>query len=163
MGNSLERRNSKLEFDQTLPKDRESHPPTAEGLPEGEMGRLMWLLEYELRCAARYRRFAALVLFKSLGEHNASFVELLQTCIRGSDQFFALNGVGAILMGETDTAGAANAVNRYRNCAGKHSDALFGIAGFPSDSTSAAELLRIARRRLQEALKPDAWGELARE
>lgn len=117
------------------------------------------MLDYEMRSAARYRRFASLVM---LWAHSqpCDVHQLLIDEIRSSDEYFASGASGgAIIMGETDSCGALSAINRFRAATGGAADLRFAIASYPSDARDAREMLAVAQRRLlgaQAAPEPGA-------
>lgn len=114
------------------------------------LGHLITLLRYELRCAARYRRFTALVLVATKIPVQ-SLHRILEETLRGSDELLPMNGGVAILMGETDGRGALSAVARYRTVCRDQQDMRFSIVSYPGDVRDAEEMLSIAQRRLREA------------
>lgn len=122
-----------------------SAPGDKRGIEELEM-----FLDYELRAANRYRRFATLVLVGAL-VGGIDLREEMKDSIRSSDEFFELSSTAAILMGETDTAGALAAVERFRTSCKKGPEMRFSVASFPADARGMAELLWTAHRRLDTA------------
>jgi len=122
------------------------------------MTNLESLLQYELNCAKRYRRFLSIIMTGAVGIHT-EMKEVWKTDeIRESDQFFDLEEGTAILMPETDGAGAITAINRCLEVLGPDYDLRFGVASFPFDAQSTEDLLRIAERRLQTAQKMPSRG-----
>lgn len=109
------------------------------------------LLDYELRAAARYRRFAALVMVTSdHKEHDVT--EMLNEQVRGSDEFLQLgDDAVAILMGETDSSDALVAVKRYKSRCQGGEDLRFAVVSYPADGRGTSELLSAASRRLRAA------------
>ncbi len=109
------------------------------------------LLDYELRAAARYRRFAALVMVTS-GHKESDVVDLLDEQVRGSDEFLQLgDDAAAILMGETDSSDALVAVKRYKSRCQGGEDLRFAVVSYPADGRGTSELLSTASRRLRAA------------
>jgi len=108
------------------------------------------LLDYELRGAVRYRRFATVVMVGSASE-DTDVKALLADHIRASDEVFDLSPNLAILMGETDPAGAMTAIHRFKSFLQNEADVRFSMASFPADARGTAELLWTAHRRLDEA------------
>ncbi len=111
------------------------------------------LLDYEIRAAARYRRFVSLVLMFSVTEvRNMSMKNLLANELRSSDEFIALNGTNAIAMSETETGGALIAIRRYQTAC-RDLDLRFAVASFPGDARTSENLLAMATWRLDVAKK----------
>lgn len=110
---------------------------------------LEMLLEYELRGAIRYRRFASLI-FVGAGTEDTVRSVLLDH-VRSSDEIFDLSPNMAILMAETDSVGAMTAINRFKSFCRSGCDLRFSVASFPADARGTAELLWTAQRRLEEA------------
>ena len=116
------------------------------------------LLDYEMRAAARYRRFVSLVLMFSVNTDKVSTSEvrnmkdLLANELRSSDEFIALNGTNAIAMSETETGGALTAIRRYQTACGDL-DLRFAVASFPGDARTSENLLATATWRLDIAKK----------
>jgi len=113
-------------------------------------GALEWLLDYEIRCASRYRRFTTVVMVASVRD-SCNMRDRLGECRRASDAFFQTNGTAAILMGETDVLGALTAVNRYKDLCKEDSDLRFAVASYPTDVRAAPEMLATVQRRLRAA------------
>jgi hypothetical protein len=115
---------------------------------------LKHLLHYELRSSSRYRRFVSLVAI-SKPRNSADIRSVLGSCIRTSDEFFATNFGGAILMGETDQGGALRAVERFKEqCLHDEDiDMRFAVVNFPFDGAGADVLLGTAEQRLEKASK----------
>jgi len=113
------------------------------------------LLDYEIRCANRYRRFVSIAMVASPNGHAIPRQNFGPNMIRDCDEFFEFKDVSVILMGETDSAGAQAALER---CMIQESDLCFAVASFPFDGRTAAELLASARRRLDKAKKTQARG-----
>ena len=114
------------------------------------LDQLEMLLDYELRGAVRYRRFATLVLIAT-GSPQVDVKHQLGETVRSSDELFDLDPTIAILMGETDSAGAMSAINRFKSMCKSETDLRFALASFPADARGTAELLWTAHRRLDEA------------
>lgn len=113
--------------------------------------------EYELRNAARYRRFATVALISS-PRPGLNLLELLSELIRGSDEAVRLGDAVAILMGETDASGATAAIRRFRQRCGGGIDLCCAFASYPSDGRDAESLLDQAwtRHAAAEAADQDA-------
>lgn len=112
------------------------------------------LLDYELRCAKRYRRFVSIVVVTS-ANGCAKLAKIAETLdddvVRDCDQFFELENGSAILMTETDSAGAIAALERCQTAADRDHDLRSAVVSFPFDGHTAAELLAVAHRRLARA------------
>ena len=108
------------------------------------------LIDYELRGAARYRRFATLTMM-SIGHHQADLKELLRDTVRNCDEFVELESGAAVLMSETDTEDALIAVERYKCRCADQVDLRFAVASYPADGRGTVELLEILQRRLNQA------------
>lgn len=109
------------------------------------------LLDYELRAAARYRRFAALVMVTS-DQAERDVTEVLDDQVRDSDEFLQVgDDAVAILMGETDSGDALVAVKRYKSRCQGGEDLRFAVVSYPADGRGTSELLSTASRRLQAA------------
>jgi hypothetical protein len=111
---------------------------------------LEWFVDYEIRSAARYRRFATIVMMSPMNQ-NLDIPALLADIIRHSDEFFGLSLGAAILMGETDSTGALAAIDRYKARCNGDADLRFALASYPTDGTVTSELISTVRRRLNEA------------
>ena len=108
------------------------------------------LLGYELKSSSRYRRFASLVMV-SPSAGNMNLGDLLKDTIRDSDEFLEFFGMGAILMGETDSVGAMVAVNRYKMFYNGDFDLRYAVVSYPFDGKDAKDLLGTARQRMNQA------------
>ncbi len=120
----------------------------------GTYGLFQDVLDYELVCAERYRRFVSLVMVK--GESSEQPVhKMLADRIRSSDLLAEKNSHLVILMSETDSDGANIAISRFRTyCEAR---ALwFSLVTFPQDSGTAADFVRVAERRLDAATQEQA-------
>ncbi|GEM_PF-1826251 len=122
--------------------------PRAQGRP-GTVETLEMILDYELRSALRYRRFASLVLISHSPDRE--LMQVLDGNLRACDQVFEINSNVAVLMAETDKAGALIAIGRIREVSKGLLDVRFAIASFPEDARGTAELLWAAHRRLDKA------------
>ena len=124
----------------------------------GTYGLLQDVLNYELSCAERYRRFVSLVMVTG-PSHDGSVRRVLADKIRSSDLLAEKNSHLVILMSETDQNGAQIAIDRFRSF-GANSELWFSLVTFPQDSGSAEALVQVAERRLQRALVDGAPGEV---
>lgn len=111
---------------------------------------LRWLVDYELRAAERYRRFVTLMLVAS---RNGGFLlkDVLAKTKRESDRLFELDNEVAILMSETDVAGALTAVERYKSLFSEEIDLRFSVVSFPLDGVNCSDLMGKVFQRLDEA------------
>lgn len=112
---------------------------------------LEWMLDYEVRSSTRYDRDLAIVMMTTTDGKSVPQCVLGET-LRGSDEFFNLEGSSAVLMGETNQEGALSAVERFGFCCDGSYDLRFSIASFPVDGDTAAELLSACNRRLNRAV-----------
>lgn len=110
---------------------------------------LHWLLGHELRAAARYRRFVALVMVGSSNSDEGR-LRFLQGNIRDSDELFDMGGYSAVVMTETDARGCEAALERFRKTTVAESDLFFATGVFPGDEGRPRELVATVRRRLRE-------------
>lgn len=111
---------------------------------------LSWLIDYELRSAERYRRFVALLLLSCpAGRHRLR--GLLARTKRECDRLFELDQEYAILMSETDQAGALAALRRYQELGDEALDLRGAVVAFPEDGANCLELLKTLYRRLELA------------
>lgn len=117
---------------------------------EGTLGLLQDILQYELACAERYRRFVSLVMVTE-GSDTAQLQHVLADKVRESDLLVEKESVFLILMSETDRNGAHNAISRYIDRDGVVHDFRFALVTYPNDSGSAEVLMEAAERRLQKA------------
>ena len=105
------------------------------------------VVNYELRSAQRYRRFASL-LMAGVVDGSGDMESLLRPIVRDSDELVRLNGTGVILMPETDGAGVQAAVRRFQeHLADSDVDLRFSIVTYPTDGKTEEDLFAAARRR----------------
>jgi len=71
--------------------------------------------------------------------------------IRRSDQVFAGRDSAVILMSETDSAGAMQAVQRLRTSLAETSGICFAVSSYPLDGQTAPQLLAVLEGRLTKA------------
>jgi hypothetical protein len=126
------------------PVNKEENSPV-----EGTYGLLQDVLNYELSCAERYRRFVSLVMVSGPSSEG-SIRRALADKIRSSDLLAEKNSYLVILMSETDQNGAQIAIDRYRNY-GANSELRFSVVTYPQDSGNAETLVQAAERRLRRA------------
>ena len=124
---------------------------------------LVWLLDYELTQSIRHRRYLSLVMLSSKEEGSEKPHMILNKMVRSTDPVFAVNGTLAVLMGDTNSAGALKAVERYRGEINRSVDVRYSIASFPDDAKETEELMHTAYSRLETAkgLEADTivtWG-----
>ena len=105
---------------------------------DGTVDLLQEVLEYELACAERYRRFVSLVMVKE-GEKGARLEHILADKVRDSDLLGEKDSNYLILMSETDRNGARSAISRYIDRDGEVHDFRFALVTYPNDSGSATE------------------------
>ena len=117
---------------------------------DGTVDLLQEVLEYELACAERYRRFVSLVMVKE-GEKGAQLEHILADKVRDSDLLAEKNSNFLILMSETDRNGARSAISRFVDRDGEVHDFRFALVTYPNDSGSAKALMEAAERRLMKA------------
>lgn len=113
---------------------------------------LEWLLDYEVKQSRRHRRFVSLVMFSANGNTN-TLDSLLEGVVRDSDPLFFLSHAIAVIMGETDTAGAQKAIDRYRKMVSNSMDVKYAVASFPEDGKAPEDLIQTARCRLNNTDK----------
>lgn len=116
----------------------------------GQLLDLEWLVDYELRCAARYRRFVSLVIVGTHEEHR-DLKSLLGKTLRSSDELFDSESGTVILMTETDELALSKAIRRLQEACTFEMDLRFGAAFFPKDTHTATDLLSLAGRRFLRA------------
>lgn len=119
---------------------------------EGTLDLLQDVLQYELACAERYRRFVSLVMVAE-GSDEAQLQHVLVDKVRESDLLVVKESTFLILMSETDRNGARNAISRYIDRDGEVHDFRFSLVTYPNDSGNAEVLIEAAERRLQKATK----------
>ena len=111
---------------------------------------LEWMLDHELLLAERYRRFVSLALIKS--DSAAAQRDMLKRTVRSSDIYFELNeSLGAVLMSETDSGGAARAVKRFKETCEGLGTVRFAIASYPEDHMPAPKFVSTAYERIKAA------------
>ncbi len=120
----------------------------------GTYGLFQDVLDYELVCAERYRRFVSLVMVKGASPSHP-VRKVLADRIRSSDLLAEKNSHLVILMSETDADGANIAISRYREYCEEH-PLWFSLVTFPQDSGSATEFVNAAERRLGVATNEQA-------
>ena len=108
---------------------------------------LEWLLDYEITQSTRHRRFVSLVMLSANGS-TGKIETMLDGAFRDSDVFFSLDHAVAVLMGETERAGALEAIERYRETIGQTLDVQYAVASFPDDGKATSELMDIAYEQL---------------
>ncbi len=114
---------------------------------------LEWLLDYELRCAERYRRYVSVVMMAAEGQSGAQLLQLLNDQVRKSDEVFDLEYGTAILMGETDLPDSLRAIQRFRGYCEGNVELKCAIASYPEDRGSARDMVAALYRRIQTAAK----------
>ena len=109
-----------------------------------------WLLEYELRLAARYRQFFSFVLIRVDGDPDG-LNKILSETFRGSDVCFREAHGLSVVMGETGGADAVQAIERYNRIVNGSMNLHYSVASYPSDGRTPAELRHVAQARLERA------------
>ena len=109
------------------------------------------LLDYEIRCSSRYRRFVSIVMVANGNGANVDLKHLLGEHVRSSDSYFEFKNASAILMGETDINGSLQAVDRYKSNYSSEIDLRFAVASYPNDGQSTLEILDTLLRRSDES------------
>lgn len=109
------------------------------------------ILDYELKCAERYRRFITLVMVTAAG-NDEDVEHVLSGSVRYCDILSEIEGSAMILMSETTMLGGQSAVDRYKSDMTSEGDLRFSIATFPSDGRGADVLMAVGMRRLKKAV-----------
>jgi hypothetical protein len=121
------------------------------------------LLDYELRCAKRYRRDISLVLIGRL-QTTESIAQLLGAALRDSDELIELENGAAIIMTETTPDAAEKAVERMKALNDGASRLQFTVLAYPRDAKSAQELLDVCSATLKNAAsEPLEGGRIAHD
>ena len=128
---------------------------------EENINNLEWLLDYEVIQSARHRRFVALVMLSPKKSSEQLLTRILAGMIRHSDTYFSINGYVAVLMGETDRAGALMAVKRYQELVNGAIDVRYSVASFPDDVKETSKIINTAYRRLEAAHTLDSGAVVA--
>jgi hypothetical protein len=108
------------------------------------------LVERELRCAKRYRRFFSIVVGLPL-DNSSDPLRVLTRSLRETDEVVPSESGLTILMVETDPTGAWMAIQRLRARFGGAIGMRFGVASYPKDGRDVDALLGVARGRLDDA------------
>ena len=124
-------------------------------MKSGDIRDFEWLLDYELKQSSRHRRFVSLVMISANGSSD-KLNKILEGMVRSSDPLFCLTKSVAVLMGETDSAGALRAVERYQEMISDAVDVRYAMASFPDDGKAPDELMHTASRRLDMAASSDS-------
>ena len=111
---------------------------------------LFWLLDYELRNAARHQTHVSLLMVAD-ADAQLNLAKFIATHMRKSDAFFDIHLGGAILMGKTTFYSALEAVERYRGLCPKKADLRWGLASYPRDGKTSRDIYEVARRRMIRA------------
>ncbi len=115
----------------------------------GTYGLFQDVLDYELSCAERYRRFVSLVMIRGASAESP-VLRILADRIRNSDLLADKESHLVVLMSETDRGGATVAIERFREFCAEH-PLWFSSVTFPQDAGSAADLVQAGERRLELA------------
>jgi hypothetical protein len=116
-----------------------------------ELDRFEILLDYELVCSTRYRRFMSLIMCGKNGHDRNITINGFKSAFRNCDRIFELNNEVVVIMPETDPMGAIRAVARLRELQVINGTKL-SLASFPNDGQTADMLMRKARFRLETEL-----------
>lgn len=109
-----------------------------------------WVLDYEIRLSARYRRFVSIVLIRTEDDTDG-LCKILAETIRTTDTCFTEDHGLSLIMGETAHTDAVQAIQRYRNAINGSMNVHYSVASYPSDGKTPAELNATAHRRLDRA------------
>lgn len=112
-----------------------------------EIDRFESLLDYELVCSTRYRRFMSLIMCGKNGHDKNYAINGFKSAFRTCDRIFELNDEVVVIMPETDQMGAIRAVARLRELHVINGTKL-SLASFPNDGQTADMLMKKARFRL---------------
>ena len=111
---------------------------------------LDWLLEYEIQLSSRYRRFVSLVLVGSEATPR-ELSQVLSETVRASDVCFPETQGLSVVMGETETKDAVQAIQRYNSAVNGGIALHHAVATYPTDGATPRELKAAAARRLAAA------------
>lgn len=112
---------------------------------------LEWLMEYEITCSSRYRRFFTLILFSSTDPRHGIDPFVIGKIIRECDRFFVFKHYCALLMGETDAVCAVKAIPRFLAAFPRQESLRFAVVSYPRDGHTTADLIGLAQARLERA------------
>ena len=115
----------------------------------GTYGLFQDVLDYELSCAERYRRFVSLVMIRGASAESP-VLRILSDRIRTSDLLADKDSHLVVLMSETDQSGATIAIERFREFCAEH-PLWFSSVTFPQDTGNASDLVEAGERRLEVA------------
>ena len=102
------------------------------------------IIEHELRCAKRYRRFVSIISFE---KENIPFdleFFLEKVIFRECDEIFLINGIVFIIMSDTNKFGAETAMRRMKENLEFRYELRYNIVSFPFDGHSAEDLINKA-------------------
>ena len=117
---------------------------------------LEWLLDYELRCAERYRRYVSVVMMASPEQTGGNLCQFLGDEFRKSDEVFELEHGAAIVMGETDLSDSIRAIRRFKaHCEG-NVNLNCAVVSYPEDRGSARDIMTTLFHRLERANRDEA-------
>lgn len=109
-----------------------------------------WLLDYEIQLSSRYRRFLSLVLVGS-EVTPWELSKVLSGTLRTSDACFAEAQGLSVVMGETESSDAIQAIHRYNSAVNGGMSLHHAVATYPADGATPSELKAVASRRLAVA------------
>ncbi|MGI6455149.1 MAG: hypothetical protein ACOX5R_05945 [bacterium] len=122
----------------------------------GEQYELEKLVDYEIRCAKRYRRFISIAMISDRYNSHREEKFIQEHCVRDCDQLYRLEAGSAIVMTETDKPGALHALRRLQHSCLEDLDLRAAVVTFPFDGFSADELMLNILRRMERAKKLSA-------
>ena len=128
-------------------------PPRVERGPQAVsaiLPNLDWLLDYEIQLSSRYRRFLSLVLVGA-EVTTLELNQVLSGTIRSSDVCFPEAQGLSVVMGETESSDAVQAIQRYNNAVNGSLALHHAVATYPADGATSSELKAAAARRLAVA------------
>lgn len=119
-----------------------------------EMDRFEILLNYEIVCSTRYRRFMSLILFEKNGDDGDGFAKRVLNEFRNCDRLFNLSHEIVVILPETDVNGVHCVCDRLLD---NHAvrGMVLAYASFPADGQTSATLMKVARLRLFHKLPGD--------
>lgn len=127
-----------------------SHGSGGEGIVEAQLDLLENVLNYELACAERYRRFVSVVMVGSKSSEDKAVRHIAER-VRSSDMMAESDASVVILMSETDKTGAKIAIDRFKIPNNDGADLSFSLVTYPYDSGGVGEMMETASRRLEMA------------
>jgi hypothetical protein len=80
---------------------------------------------------------------------EARFRDVCGDVLRDSDELVEFDSTSILLMGETDSKGALQAVTRFKKRCGDSLGMRYALAAYPGDGSSADDLLAVVHSRLE--------------